>query len=423
MDTFYDKELISKITNQIGKSKNSQTSNFVTNSMGLNKESAKFAESLEDLRNNPPNIIIASPRKDFTFSTPGDPPQTLKKKVEYVMGLGAFKNLNQNMKDVLKPGNVKFKNIFRPYNGEDLSGKSLLIWRTGGFGDLLFIQPNLIHLKKIYPDSKIIFACGRRYRPLVELWDCVDEIIDLPFSARRLFSTDYHVLFEGLIERCEVAHRENAYRLFTKWMGLNLPDELLVGQLTPSPRLNDECKMILEDIGLLSLDFILFQLKTSSPIRTPSPTLWKSIIDKLTDLGHNIVLTDSQIQYHVFEKFKETLKNQDKVFNFSKYSRTMDFTISLASLSKMVVCPDSALAHIAPALGKKCFGIYGPFLGELRLDTFKDKASWINAKKACAPCFMHGYVPCPNSVNGHSDCFNNIDTDLCVEKILELLKS
>jgi len=57
-----------------------------------------------------------------------------------------------------------------------------LVFRTGGIGDLLFIQPNLIYLKEKYPTCTINFACGPQYQSMVETWDCVDNVVDLPFS-------------------------------------------------------------------------------------------------------------------------------------------------------------------------------------------------------------------------------------------------
>jgi ADP-heptose:LPS heptosyltransferase len=59
-----------------------------------------------------------------------------------------------------------------------------------------------------------------------------------------------------------------------------------------------------------------------------------------------------------------------------------------------------------------CFGIYGPFPGEIRLKTYP-KATWINAKRHCAPCFLHSPHPCPQAgSDGYSPCYNElIDTD------------
>lgn len=48
--------------------------------------------------------------------------------------------------------NIPVKDIkdfeYKKYNGEDLTQKSVLIWRQGGIGDILFIGPLIRELKK-----------------------------------------------------------------------------------------------------------------------------------------------------------------------------------------------------------------------------------------------------------------------------------
>ena len=109
--------------------------------------------------------------------------------------------------EILKPARMQFKNIYRPYNGQDLTNKTILVTRQGGIGDLLFIQPNLIYLKEKYPSCTIKFACGPQYQSMIEEWDCIDEILDLPFPVDEMFTfnSDYQLVFEGVIERCKEA--------------------------------------------------------------------------------------------------------------------------------------------------------------------------------------------------------------------------
>ena len=40
---------------------------------------------------------------------------------------------------------------YKKYNGEDLNDKTLLVWRHGGIGDLMFMMPPLRLLKIKYP--------------------------------------------------------------------------------------------------------------------------------------------------------------------------------------------------------------------------------------------------------------------------------
>ena len=175
--------------------------------LGISNDFLNQANTLEELKINPPNIVIADCKKNVSFLQ-NKFKQDLLKKHRYVMGLGSFMQLhfdtNQNL-EILKPSSVKFKNLYKPYLGQNLDHKTLLVFRTGGIGDLLFISPNLKFLKEKYPTSKIIFACGIQYQSMVKEWDYVDEVLNLPFDYTYLFKSDYHCVFEGVIERCKQA--------------------------------------------------------------------------------------------------------------------------------------------------------------------------------------------------------------------------
>jgi ADP-heptose:LPS heptosyltransferase len=306
--------------------------------------------------------------------------------------------------------------------GQDLTDKTLLVFRTGGIGDLLFIQPNLRYLKSKYPTCKIIFACGPQYQPMVKNWSFVDEVIDLPFTLTQLREAHYHALFEGVIERCQEAHMVNAYILFTRWMGLNLPLEMLRPLQTPKEDKLDECMKLLEEWKLSDQKFIVTQLRASSPIRTPRPKIWAKLIDELTDKGINILITDNPRQSDFVDLFIKEAKNKDKIFNFCKHSKSIDYTIAITSLASLVITTDSALGHIAESVGTKGYGLYGPFPGEIRLTTYPG-FKWVNAVKDCAPCFIHSPKPCPRaSSDGFSPCYDNLDINQIVKDIEGMLK-
>jgi len=391
---------------------------------GLTDESIKLVDKIEELRSDPPNIVIAECLKTANFIQNKFKQQTVKKKNRYVMGLGVYEQLKYEPKlkaKILRPARVKFKNIYNPYIGNDLEDETLMIWRTGGIGDLLFIQPNLNYLKELYPTCEIILACGPQYQAMVEDWPSVDKLLDLPFPFQYLVRSDYHAVFEGVIERCKEAHTTNAYELFTRWLGLDLPKEKLLPVQPVKQDKVEECKEILEEWNLEGIDFIIIQLRASSPIRSPRLGLWGDIINRLTKNDHVVIITDAphyakEIDF-LIEKF---VKDKDLVFNFAHHSKSLDYTIALTSLAKLALSTDTAMMHLAAALDVKGFGLYGPFPGEIRLSTYP-KARWINAELHCAPCFLHGHKPCPNSaLDGTPKCYEKINLDELTEKIEEL---
>lgn len=390
---------------------------------GLKADNVKMVQNLSELSKNPPNIIIAEARKKFKFVQNFFKEQELKKRGKYVMGLGVFQQLqhakNSKLK-LLEPSKIKFKNIYRPYKGQPLGdGDSVLVFRTGGIGDLLFIQPNLRYLKEKYPGCKIRFACGPQYQPMVKTWDCIDELLDLPFTLSKLQSSTYHILFEGVIERCTQAHFDNAYNLFSQWIGLDLPDDLLIPKQEADPELVEYCKQKLSEWNLSGNDFVLMQLRASSPIRTPSHEFWLKIINELNNRGYKVVLTDNPRQDEQIDSFIKMCDNENMVFNFCKHSQTIAHSIALTKLAKATVATDSAINHIAASLDVPCFGIYGPFPGFIRMKTYP-KAAWVDASRFCGPCFIHGHTPCKYNKNGYSPCYDElIETDEKLKDVID----
>jgi ADP-heptose:LPS heptosyltransferase len=405
-----------------------KVSGYKMHELGLKSADIKMVNDFDELRLSPPNIVVAEARSKVTFVQNFFKEQTLKKGRKYVMGLGVYQQLHKpekGSKVLLKPAKPEFSKVYRPYSGEPLDGKSILVSRTGGIGDLLFIQPNLAYLKIKYPDCYIRFACGPQYRAMIENWNCIDELLDLPYSLSSLLRSDYHILFEGVIERCKLAQHQNAYNLFSRWIGLDLHDGLLIPVQEPKWDLVEEVSDILDDWEIKEKDFIVMQLRASSPIRTPRPEFFGQLINKLVNRGYNIVLTDSKRQEEQLDDFINDFLDCDrsKVFNFAKHSKTLDYTIAITYLSKCVVATDSALNHIAASMDVPCYGIYGPFPGFIRLKTYP-KADWIDGNLPCSPCFLHGHNPCPKAgSDGASPCYDQIDKDLAVEKIEELIKN
>ncbi len=391
--------------------------------MGIKKDAIVYVNDIEELRKHPPGIIIAEAVQTMGFVQNWFKKQKIIKRRKYVMGLGVYQQLHKSERDgkkVLKPSAMRFKNSYKPYMGQNVEGKTILVFRTGGIGDLLFIQPNLNYLKSKY-DCYIKFACGPQYQSMVETWDCVDEVLDLPFEARHLHTADYHMVFEGVIERCKQAERENAYNLFSKWLGLNLPDTLLIPTQDPKEELLDECMEILEGWNLQNESFILMQLRASSPIRTPNPKFWLKIINELTDKGENILLTDNPRQTEEVAKFIKETKNPDKVFNFCEHSTSLDYSIAVTKFAKLTLTTDSAFGHIAASMKIPCFGIYGPFPGYIRLKTYP-RAGWIDAQRDCAPCYIHSQESCPKAgADGFSPCYDNIKIPELMDRLEEFL--
>lgn len=393
--------------------------------LGLPRDYFAKIETLEELKKTNQNIIVAKCKNTTRFYQNNSSVQEVIKNKQYVMSLSVYQQLRYDLKnkiDILEPSAIQFKNVYHPYNGEDLNNKTLLVSRTGGIGDLLFISPNLRYLKEKYPSSKIIFSCSPQYYSMIKEWEFVDEIIDLPFNLSYLFKTNYHAFFEGVIERCKEAENICSYNLFSKWLGLNLSDDLLIPKQTPNQEKIQNCLKILEEFGFKEKDFIIIQIRSSTPIRTPRHDIWKKIINSLTTSGNRVIITDSSISGRMIDLFIKSLENQDMVKNFSYHSKEISDTIAMASLAKLGIGPDSSLNHIAASVGTKTFGIFGAFPGEIRFSTYPKKlCDYINADYKCSPCFLHTSSACSNVFNHFVPCYDAINYEETMKKIEKLL--
>lgn len=393
---------------------------------GLEEGEIRKVKTLEELKSSNLGIVVGEAVVNFTYSMQVGQNFVIKKGEKYIMSLNVFKQLWCDPKthiQLLKPSDIKFKNIYKSYRGHDLTNKKVLFMRHGGIGDLLFINPFAIYLQKKYPSCKIAFCSGHKYRPMLENWDFISDIYSAPMKFSDFTKYDYHVIFEGTIERNEEAEHVNVYELFNNWLELDVPKEEMIPYQKSKNVMLTYCRDILHyNWNLKEKDFILLQTTASSPIRTPSLEIWTKIINKLTAKGHNIVLSDSKPKKEIVDKLIAMLDHKDKVFNFAEYSNAIDDGIAMIDLSKLVIAPDSSGTHIAASLNIPMVGIFGSFEGHVRLTTYKN-ADWIDAKRECTPCYKHGYMPCEFTSDGyHPLCFDNINENEVLEKVERLLE-
>jgi len=58
--------------------------------------------------------------------------------------------------------------------------RQILVIRLSSLGDVILSSPVVLNLKISFPDCRLVFLTKERFRPVVELFDGVDEIVALP---------------------------------------------------------------------------------------------------------------------------------------------------------------------------------------------------------------------------------------------------
>lgn len=378
------------------------------NTMAANDQ--KMCETLDELRERTPNFSIFRVEKNFAMMTFAGDRLDFKEGKEYCFN--SEKPPGANM----VPAEKSFKEVYTPYNGQNLDGKVLGVWRSGGIGDLIFIRPVLVHLKKLYPTCKIYFATRARYHGMLKHWDdCLDGIEDYPFPCDHVINeADYHLTFQGVIEDCQESNEQNVYDVFARFAGLE-PEEVEFNVPMELPSISPA-------IGLLKGAAVV-QTMASSPVRTPKMRTYIKVINHLTRTGLKVVISDGPNNEKRTDHLISCVESPDQVFNLCYYTKELIDAINLVDAAPIVVSPDSSHTHFAGAQKTPVVGLYGPFPGRCRA-THYENCILIETpynKQTCEhggrECFLHNQ----NGCQFHERCWLNIDDDAVLSAIDQLL--
>lgn len=353
----------------------------------------------------------------------------LKKGESYLMAEGLFMQVKKKMKrDVF----TKFEKLYKPLpNGTKIKdGDKLLVWRTGGIGDILFITTLLNHIKKVCPNSIIKFGCAKQYQDMIDNLDFIDRIIDLPLHIAHLKTCTWSIMFENVIENNPLAEKINCYELMAKQFNIDFKD---VERKYPVIKVKKESRKKinkwLKKNHLQDKKLILIHQRASSPIRTPTVYYSSGMVKELTRAfpDYHFLIVDMPAKGDIVERYvKKYLDGyHNRVTNVSSTLESLSITTALVERASCVIGVDSSLIHLSAALETPAIGLYGPFKSDLRVKYYPTVIG-LDARYPCAPCFTHGHDHCDEAKkkNGGigSPCFDNIKYEEIVESIKKLIK-
>lgn len=349
---------------------------------------------------------------------------------DLVMPMGLYFQSRRNEKtkeEYLKPSARTFKERFRRYRGQNLDNKKLLIWRFGGIGDLMFAQPLIQFLKYTYPTCHITFGTSPNNMSVFDFWPTglVDHVITMPFQSKELDETDYHLTFEGSIERCREAKTLPAIDVFAKMANLEFNAFDFAPIVLPNKELVFQLRQVIPE------KTVALQVRASSMNRSLSTAKVIELINAVTDLGFNVGILDAKKTSEWIDKFivgtTGYFKHPYRVFNLAKVSESLQHCVAILSVCSGAIATDSSVTHLAAGLEKPIVGIYGPFRGNIRMSYYKTGA-WVDTPSdwnecgAC-PCFYHENElrKCPYlKQNKHVGCLDAINVNEVIEKFVGL---
>jgi ADP-heptose:LPS heptosyltransferase len=377
------------------------------------KNLGNFPDTIEEFREHPLQMVNTVSKVRGEFFLEGRR-VVVKKGSNLVMPLNDFMKIYNASHGNVIMGSSLLKDNLKLYNGENLDNKKLLVWTFGlGWGDILFVQAILRHLKNRYPTCKIKWALPQKYHTFVKNFDMIDSVVPTPFESKHIMRHSYHMHFDALVSGFSQGKTKNCYDLMAEFIGLDIPKEELNPKI-PIPISN--MKYIKKEIRKLELDtkpFIVIHLKTSTPRRNPSMEFKNNIIDALiTD--YNIVFIDSADQKNEINKL---INGRSNCYNLCEVSRNMTDVLAILNLARIVVSVDTSIIHMATAVGTPTYGLYGPFNGELRVSTYNN-CKWVNGTCDISPCLVHSSDVCEH---GFPICYDSIDIQRAIKEIKTLI--
>ena len=394
---------------------------------GIDKNTLKRVDTLDEIINSTPNMVLAQVLRACTITIGGHPIKCLKDSV-LTMPYNYYLDSKKGVGGVtiLKPYRKKFKQVFKRYRGQDLTNKKLLIWRTGGLGDLMFIQPLIRYIKARYLNVKITLATGPHQVSLLMDWpqNLLDGVLLVPFDKKFLDGHDYHLSFEGAIERCNESRNKNYFDIFKTVANLDFN----IKEFPPILEPNEQAVQMAADI--VPKNTVLLQMRSSTAIKNMSGPKWKEVIGGLLDNGFNVGVIDMQKHAHVYEELLGSFGfDRTKVINYAAYSKTVNHGIAILANCVGLIGVDSSFTHFAAAINKPIVTIYGPFPGDLTLKYYDNSIAiepdgWNECGKH--PCLYSGREEhnCPSIKNKELPaCIDSIDTDKIVKSFLYVKES
>lgn len=254
----------------------------------------------------------------------------------------------------------RFKSDKPEWKGEDLDGKTILIWEEQGFGDTFMMCRFFRELKAKWPTCKVWFRGNVLYRNIAKGMSGLD--LFMPVESVPMSLYDYHCPIMSLPHRLGTTHGTipNAAPYIhphESWTPFDLP----IAQGFDGDGIEGEDPR--QRIGLCW---------SGSPrhgkdhFRSVAPEAFQSLIDSHPD----IVLYSLQVgpRAHSCARLKGITDLAPAITDFT------DTAQAIQQLD-LVISVDTAIVHLAGALGKPCWMLC-PFSPDWRWQLTGDTTPW-----------------------------------------------
>lgn len=259
---------------------------------------------------------------------------------------------------------------------KDADADTIVVLRALGLGDLLTALPALRGLRRHYADARVTLAAPTRYRELALLTGAIDDVLptaclgDLhPLEPPPQLAINLHgrgpqsidhlltwrprnVLTHGHLRhpalggppwRADV-HEVHRWCGLLEWAGIRCDcDDVRL----PRPAVDPD-----------RIGAVVIHPGASAPARQWPPGRFAAVAAALRDEGHEVVITGSASEFGLAHEIARAAR----LPRTSVVAGLLDLTALTALIydSRMVICGDTGVAHLAAATGTGSVVLFGP---------------------------------------------------------------
>ncbi|OEK05730.1 glycosyltransferase family 9 protein [Roseivirga misakiensis] len=331
--------------------------------------------------------------------------------------------------------------------------KKVLIIRFSSIGDIVLTTPVIRVIKSQLDDVEVHYCTKKQYHSILEANPYIDKFHflgdDLNELAKELkaekfdFVVDLHNNLRTKILKAKLSTKSEAFPKLNweKWLVVNFKINKL-----PNIHIVDRYLEAAKPLGvkkdLLGLDYFIPEKDEIEEDWLPK-THQKSFVafaiggqhetkkltlDRMIELcdkinkpiillgGKEDAENGAKIEAF-FDRAGETEENRESMEALGKnaeiYNACGKFNInqsaSIIKKASYVFTHDTGMMHIAAAMNKNIFSIWGNTIPEFGMYPYQTKFTLLENKKiSCRPCSKIGYDKCPK---GHFKCMNDIIFD------------
>lgn len=315
----------------------------------------------------------------------------------------------------------------RPWRGEDLTNKTLLVYRSLGIGDE-FLAARLCEVaKRRFNAAAVKFACYESHHSLWAHCSTPFQLLPSVVSWEEWERADYHVTGERWWESIATTDQPDCFGVMGAVCGIKFfADEQRPYIPAPPEEVYAKTAAHLDE-RLAGRPVVLWQAAATSRIRSYPPEQTAKAMERiLAETDAAIIVAGHPAQIAAYE-----IPDVERVATYSAgIPGLIALTAVVAARKGCVVCPDSVLGHIAaayPAL--PVVSLWSSFDPSRRVASYPNHKPIFNPIK-CGPCWSHEqhgdpakYAGCPlTACNDYCAGMRTIDPATVAGAVVAVLK-